>query len=403
MLAKGLLRAARTTTATWSSWSGGWWGASKQIAGVTVNEETALNLSTAFACTRVISATGSSLPFKVYKKRPGGGADVVHDHPLSRIIYETYDEFGEQGSLLFRSSGYRRQVNGGNLYAQILWHTDMSLKGLMPIHPDRVTPFLNDNNRLMYEVRTPGSTEYLPAWEMLHIPSINPSSCGLMGVGVIEQAAQSIGIGLAQERHEAAQWQNGARPQIVIKTKKNKWDKGARDRFRDDWNDIHQGPDRAGKVGILEDGADIVSMNISNQDAQFLLLKQHSVEDICRWYGVQPHLVAHLLRSTNNNIEQQSVEFVQYTMLPWLIMWEHFVNIRCLRPEERAQGLYVKHSVDGLLRGDVLSRTKALQIQRMYGAISGDEWREIEERNPLPRGGDEFWRPNNVVVIGGGI
>jgi HK97 family phage portal protein len=197
---------------------------------------------------------------------------------------------------------------------------------------------------------------------------------------------------------------NGGRPQIVIKTKKSKWDKGARERFRSDWNEIHQGPDRAGNVGLLEDGADLQVLEYSNEAAQFLTLKQHRVEDICRWYGVQPHLVAHLLRSTNNNIEQQSVEFVQYTMLPWLIMWEHFLNIRCFTKKEREQGFYVKHTVDGLLRGDILSRTKALQIQRMYGAINGDEWREMEERNPLDNSlGEDFWQPSNAMVIGAGV
>lgn len=403
MLARALLNASsRLSEATWSSWPADWFPSGKTLAGVHVNEDTALRLSTAFACTRVLSATGSSLPLKLYRKRPDGGSDVIPDHPISRILSGTFDEYDEQSSILFRSSRFKQQINGGNAYAQILFKPeDMSVSGLMPIAHNRVQPQVDAGGRLLYQVQTSGGVQYLRAWEMLHIPSINPRSDGLSGMGVIEAARDALGIGLAQEMHEAAQWGNGARPQLVIKTKR-KWDPGARKRFRQDWEEIHRGPDRAGKIGLLEDGAELEALGMNNEDAQFLLLKQHRVEDVCRWYGVQPHLVAHLLRSTNNNIEQQSVEFVQYSLLPWLVMWEAFINIRLLTREERDSGLYVKHSVDGLLRGDILTRTQALQIQAMYGVLSGDEWRAIEERNPLPDGlGKQYWRPSNVAIIGG--
>lgn len=402
MLARALLQAARFTSETLGGWpSADWFGTGKMVAGVRVTEETALQLSTAFACTRLISATGASLPLKLHKKRPDGGSDVVNDHSASRIVQSTYDQYDEQGTMLFRLSGFRRQVNRGNCYAQILIDSATGdLTGLNPIHPDRCTEKLDEAGRLVYQVQTGLGTEFLRPWQMLHVPSINPHYSGMRGLGVIEQAAQSIGIGLAQEVNEGAQWRHGSRPQLIIKTKR-KWDKGARARFRKDWDEIHQGPDRSGKIGLLEDGAELEALNYNNQDAQFLLLKQHRVEDICRWYGVQPHLVAHLLRSTNNNIEQQSVEFVQYTMLPWLIAWEQFMNIRMLTRKERDSGLYFKHTVDGLLRGDTLTRTKALQIQAMYGALNVDEWRAIEERNPLPnKAGQQFWRPQNVAIIG---
>lgn len=401
MLARAVLSAARFSSATWNDWPSGFWGGGQKVAGVTVTEESALQLSTAFACTRVISATGAGLPLKLYLKRADGGRDVVTDHPASRIVQSTYDEYDEQGTMLLRLSGFRRQVNKGNFYAQIgIDSYTGEINGLHPIHPDRVEEEIDDNGRLVYKVQTTMGMEYLRPWQMLHVPSINPDASGLRGVGVIAQAAQSLGIGLAQEINEGAQWQHGSRPQLVVKTKR-KWDPKARSRFRKDWEEIHQGPDRSGKIGLLEDGAELEILSYSNQDAQFLLLKQHRVEDICRWYGVQPHLVAHLLRSTNNNIEQQSVEFVQYTMLPWLVAWESFMNIRLLTREERKRGLYFKHSVDGLLRGDAYTRTKALQIQAMYGALNADEWRAIEERNPLPHGvGQQFWRPTNVAVIG---
>lgn len=402
MLARALLNTARTVggSVNWNTFAD-FVGSSKSYAGVRVDEDAAMKLSTAFACTRVLSATGSSLPFKLKKKRSDGGSDDVKDHPVSRILSDTFDPFGEQASVLFRSSRFAQQINGGNAYAQILHDpVDMSVRGLVPIHHSRVEVDQDEGGRVIYEVRKEGGgTDILRAWEMLHIPSINPDPSGLEGVGVVDQARQAIGIGLAQELNEAAQWGNGARPQLIIKSKK-KWDPKARQRFRKDWNEIHQGPDRSGKIGILEDGAELEALGINNEQAQFLMLRQHNVEDVCRWYGVQPHMVAHLLRSTNNNIEQQSLEFVQYSLLPWLVVWEKFCNIRLLTEKERKKGLYCTHNVDGLLRGDILTRTRALQIQAMYGALNVDEWRAVENRNPLPDDkGQEYFRQANQIPI----
>jgi HK97 family phage portal protein len=148
---------------------------------------------------------------------------------------------------------------------------------------------------------------------------------------------------------------------------------------------VHQGASRAMKMLILEEGMKYERMGIPPEDAQFLQTRQHQVEDVCRWFRVPPHKIQHLLRSTFSNIEHQSIEFVTDTIRPWLVRMEQEANRKLLRPSE--QGVYyTENLVDALLRGDALARSQALEIQARNGVLTPDEWRRIENRNPLPDG-----------------
>jgi HK97 family phage portal protein len=139
----------------------------------------------------------------------------------------------------------------------------------------------------------------------------------------------------------------------------------------------------AHKPLLLEEGMKWEMAPIPLADAQFIELVRSNRQDLCGLYRVPPHMIADLERSTNNNIEWQSLEYVKYTMLPWITRWESVLNWKLFSPQEREQGFYVKFNLEGLLRGDYKSRQEGLHIQRQDGIINADEWRELEEYNPV--------------------
>ncbi len=373
-----------------------WFGADLSTAGVAVDDDSALNYSACWAATRILCGTGGMLPLKMYRHVKGGGKEEASERPEYSLVHDRPNP--NMGSMMFRSSRIKFQVNSGNGYAEIERNGRGELMWLWPIHPTRVTPVYSPDNDLYYEVKNPDGTKGdIAADDMLHFPSII-SDDGICGKGVITHARESIGMGIATERHGAALFGNGARPGFVVRHP-NKMSDEARKNFRREWNEIYQGPENAHKMALLAEGADITPLGFNNNDSQFIETRQHNIEEIARWYGVPPHMIQHLLRATFNNIEHMSVEFVTYSLMPWLVIWEQELNRKLLSEEDR-QNYFFEHVVDGLLRGDALTRAQALQIQHNNGALNDDEWRSIENRNPIPNGdGQKFFVPLNMTTI----
>lgn len=357
-------------------------GGERTTSGESVTEDSALNYSAVWAAVRILSGSGGMLPLKMYRRTDGGGKEEARKHPVWKLVHDRPNEY--MSSMMFRSSRIKYQVNAGNGYAEIERTGRGDPVALWPIHSSRVTPKYTPDRSLYYEIKNNnGAPGFIKADDMLHVPSII-SDDGICGKGVITHARESIGMGMATERHGAALFGNGARPGFVVKHPKV-MSKEARQHFRHEWNEIYQGPENAHKMAILSEGADITPLGFSPEDSQFLATRQHNVEEIARWYGVPPHMIQHLLRATFNNIEHQSVEFVTYSLMPWLVIWEQELNRKLLREDERDE-YFFEHLVDGLLRGDAYTRAQALQIQALNGALTIDEWRSIENRNPLPDG-----------------
>ena len=371
-------------------------------SGIDVTADSALTYSAVWAATRLLSGTGSSLPLNVY--RPGGeGKIVAYGTRLQTILHDAPNP--EMSSMMFRSQAIACQVNAGNTYAEIE-RSGKQVENLWPIHPSRVRLERIDDNgmrnargRLVYFVyNNDAPPTPIEAADMFHVPSMM-SRDGISGMGVISFARQTIGAGLAEEQHAAAYFGNGAIPPILV-THPNKMTPEARKNFRQEWKEIHGGAENAYEVAILSEGSDIKVLGINAKDSQFIESRQFSIEEIARWYGVPQHMIGHLLRSTNNNIEHQGIEFVVYSLIPWLKLWEQEIWRKLLTDEERAAGWYAKHVVDALLRGDAASRAAALQAQFQHGALNLDEWREIEDRNPLPDGkGKTFFTMANLTTV----
>jgi HK97 family phage portal protein len=362
-----------------------WYGPApgqRTAAGVPVDQAVAMTYSACWASTMLLSTTGGMIPLKLYQYLDGGGSEPAVD--LDRY-YLVHDQFNpDMTNMMFRSSRFQFQINWGNTFAEIEMDGANRVKHIWPIHSSRIP---KDNlkrgadGKMYYLVNNDdGSKTPLADWEVLHIPS-PISDDGIWGRGVVEQARLSIGFGIATENQGASYFGNSARPKIVLSGMKFR-DKSDREDFRRQWDEVHGGPENANKVGILPPDVKLESLNFSAEDSQFLETRQHNIEEIARWYGVPPHLIGHLLRSTYNNIEHQSLEFVKYGLMRWLVPWEQELNRKLLSADER-RTLYFRHVVDGLERGDLQTRTNALKEQFFNGKITLDEWRALDEQNPI--------------------
>jgi HK97 family phage portal protein len=217
---------------------------------------------------------------------------------------------------------------------------------------------------------------------MLHVPGLGCD--GLVGYSVIQKARESLGLSAAAERFGGSFFGNGSHAGGVLKHPKALGE-NARKNLKESVEAAHRGSDKAFRLLLLEEGMDFSATSVPPNDAQFLETRQFQVEEICRWFRVQPHKIQHLLRSTFSNIEHQSIEHVTDTLRPWLVRFEQEANRKLIRPAQRGT-FYTENLLDALLRGDTLSRSQALEVQFRNGVLLGDEWRSIENRNPLPDG-----------------
>jgi HK97 family phage portal protein len=233
---------------------------------------------------------------------------------------------------------------------------------------------------------------------MLHFKGLTYD--GVIGQGVIRAfAKESIGLSVAAEKFGAKFFGND-----TIMTKylsyPNSLSETAINHLRDSWQSSNAGLNNAFKIKVLEEGGKLENVGIPPEQAQFIATRQHQVEEICRWFKVQPHLIQHLLRSTNNNIEQQSIEFVTHTLTPWVVRFEHELN-RKIFTEKEKQKLYLKFNMNSLLRGDTAARTAFYAKMFEVGAYSANDIRELEDRNPrVDPKGDEYFHPLNLLGSG---
>ena len=371
----------------------------RTAAGVNVDANVAQTYSACWASRMLLSTAGSMIPLKLFRYLDGGGSEPATELARYFLVHDQFNP--DMTNMLFRSSRFGFQIDWGNAFAEIEMDGADRVKHIWPIHSSRI-PKENmrrgADGKLYYLVNNDDRSKTpLADWEVLHIPS-PISDDGVWGRGVVEQARLSIGFGIATENQGAAYFGNSARPKIVLSGMKFR-DKSDREDFRRQWDEVHGGPENANKVGILPPDVKLESLNFSAEDSQFLETRQHNIEEIARWYGVPPHLIGHLLRSTYNNIEHQSLEFVKYGLMRWLVPWEQELNRKLLSADER-RTLYFRHVVDGLERGDLQTRTNALKEQFFNGKITLDEWRAFDEQNPIgsPAGKTHFVQQAMIPV-----
>jgi HK97 family phage portal protein len=332
----------------------------------------------------------------LYRRRRDGGKEVYREHPLYQLLHDQWSP--EHTSMSARETMQQHALLWGNAYAEIVKDSAGRPAELWVLTPDRVRPMRTKTGALVYEVLQPttrGTQQLLPT-EILHIPGL--SWDGIQGYGVVRRARETIGLGLATESYGARFFSQGAMAGGILESPQV-LSAAATQKLKDSWAAAHEGLQRSHRIAVLEAGITWKQASLSPEDSQFLETRKFQTVEIARWFNLPPHMLRDLERATFANIEHQTIEFVVYTIRPWLVRWESELKRKLVSPLEWNQQ-FPEHVLDGLLRGDVDARTRALQTQFQNGALSLDEWRSLENRNPLPNGaGQRFYTSIQVVPI----
>jgi HK97 family phage portal protein len=342
----------------------------------------ALKISAVWAAVALLSCAQSMLPAKVYRDRDDGGKDEANDHEVARLFRRKPNAW--QSPFLFRQYANVCLLLRGNFYARKVFDGAGRLRELVPMHPDRVTTVQLTSGRKGYTYRPlQGPAVPLTQDNVYHVPS-TMSLDGVVGVSCIEYGRRTLGMATAQDVAVEAFYRHGMVGRGVV-TGPGLLAAPARQSLKQDLEELG-GAINTGKTLLLEQGFTIQPLTISARDAQYIDSKYVTIEDICRMFGIQPHMIAHLLRATNNNIEQQSREFVTYSLMPRNVAWESAARADLFDEDDEH---YLEFLADMLLRGDTLSRFNAYAIGIMNGFMSENEVRVKENLPPVPG----LWEP----------
>lgn len=359
----------------------------KTASGAVVNEETSLALSAVWACVRLTSQTVAQVPLKIYK-RVEGGKEVATSHPLYKLLHEQFNNY--QSSFIFREVGQQHVELRGNFYAYINKDNRERASHLTILNPDKVTPVLQDGQKF-YKVE--GEKDLIPNRLMLHI--CGPMSNGITGLSPIKAHRENLGLGLSAQKYGANFYGNGAHVNGILSTDATLTD-DQRKNTKDSWS-TYTGNDSSHKTAVLDGGLKYQRITIAPEEAQFLQSRKFQITEVARIFGVQPHLIADLERSTNNNIEHQSIEFVKYTILPRIKRWEAELNDKLLREDEKSE-FVIEFNLDGLMRGDSKSRSEYYSKMLQNGVVSINEVRGLENLNTIDGGGKHRVQMNLIDI-----
>lgn len=331
-------------------------------SGKSVTPRSAIQVTTVYACVRVIAETIASLPFGVYESTEHGSQKAM-EHELQRLLHDEPNP--EMTSFVWRETMLTHLLLYGNSYTQIIRSGRNHIVGLYPLLPDKMEVDRDSKGTLTYTyTTTDGKQVLLDPMDVLHIPGLGFD--GIVGCSPIALERNAIGLGIATEEYGSKFFENGARPSGILThpgtVKEPK-------RLRDSWNAAYGGSSNSGKVAILEENMTYTPISLPNNEAQFLETRKFQVEEICRIFRVPPHLIGDLSRATFSNIEHMSIDFAVHTIRPWLVRIEQAMN-RALFVENEKGHFYVQFNIDGLMRGDYKSRMEGYAIARQNGWMS---------------------------------
>ena len=369
-------------------------GGNPVSSGVTVSEETALTLAAVWQAVSLIAGDIGSLPLHLYKRDKNNGRERYTDHPLYYVLHDAPNP--EMTSMIFRETLQAHLLTWGNAYAEIERDGAGRPVGLWPLLPFHVTPY-REAGRLRYRVAggNGGSDVILEARDVLHVPGLGFD--GILGYSPIRQARESLGLLAAAEKFGSTFFGNGSTFGGVLTHPKMLSDK-AQASLRESINAQHQGPQKAHRFLILEEGMAYSKLGVDPNDAQFLETRKFQVTEVCRWFNLSPSKLRELDNSSvRANIEQDAIDYVTNTLRPWCVRWEQEVNRKLISPRERYIQ-YAEFALEGLLRGDLASRYAAYAVGRQWGWLSADDVLMKENMNPLPNGAGKIYLvPTNMA------
>jgi HK97 family phage portal protein len=387
----------RTAGSGYSFYMGG------TTAGKAVTERSSMQMTAVYACVRILSETVAELPLHLYQYNEEGGKEKSLEHPLYHLLHDEPNP--EMSSFVFRETLMTHLLLWGNAYAQIIRNGKGEVVALYPLMPNKMTVDRDEQGKICYlynrssddapTLKGKGYQVKLDPTDVLHVPGLGFD--GLVGYSPIAMAKNAIGLAIATEEYGAKFFANGAAPGGVLEHPGTIKDPG---KVREAWQSQFGGSGNANKIAVLEEGMKYTPISISPEQAQFLETRKFQVNEIARIFRVPPHMIGDLDKSSFSNIEQQSIEFVKYTLNPWLVRWEQSLSRVLFKPEEKKQ-YFFKFNVEGLLRGDYESRMNGYATARQNGWMSANDIRELEnlDRIPADSGGDLYLINGNMLPL----
>ena len=366
----------------------------RTTSGKAVNEQSAMQMTAVYACIRILSESVASLPLHLYRTNGAGNKERARDHPLYFILHD--EPNSEMTSFILRETLMSHLLLWGNAYAQLIRNGKGEVIAVYPLMPNKMRVKRDDETKeIIYEYRHEKETINLTSYHVLHIPGLGFD--GLIGYSPIAMAKNAIGMAIATEEYGAKFFANGAQPGGVLEHPGIIKDP---ERIRQSWSQTFGGSSNSNKIAVLKEGMKYTPIAISPEQAQFLETRKFQINEIARIFRVPPHMVGDLDKSSFSNIEQQSLEFVKYTLDPWIIRWEQALNKSLLRPDDKKE-YFIKFNVDGLLRGDYESRMNGYAVARQNGWMSANDIRTLENLDLIPKeeGGDMYLVNGNMLPL----
>ena len=371
-------------------------------SGEKVDEKSAMQIATVYACVRLLAETVAGLPLHLFRQKNGESEkERATDHPLYRILYRQPNP--EMTSFSFRETMMTHLLLWGNAYSQIIRDGKNNVLALYPLLPDAVEVDPDEKGQIYYIYHAytdevPGDNNkdiYFRNDEIFHVPGLGFN--GLVGFSPIAMMKNALGTTLAVEKYGSSFFRNGAQPSGVLEhpgVLKNP------EKIRENWTSVYGGANNAHKVAVLEEGMQYKAISLPPEDSQFLSTRQFGVNEICRIFRVPPHMVQDLEHATFSNIEHQSIDFVVHTLTPWLVRFEQAIVKDLLLPDEQ-DALFPKFNVDGLLRGDYQSRMQGYATGISNGFLSPNDIRRLENMDLIPaeKGGDDYYLNGGYVKL----
>lgn len=366
----------------------------QSAAGVSVTHDKAMGLTAFWAGVRVISQTIAGLPCKTYM-RVDGGRELAEDHHVYKVLQERPNPM--MTPFVFREIRTAHCLTWGNSYAEIEYDKAGRVIALWPLLPDRTGVEIQGGEKVYY-TQINNKKIYLPADRVLHVPGLGFD--GLQGYNVIKMHRDSLGLSMAANEYGSTFFGNSGRPSGIITKQGSSSDK-EREQLRAEWNQMHTGLTRAQRTAILWGGMEWKPVSLPPEEAQFLETRAIQIEEVARILNINPIFLQHFTKVTTwgSGVVQFLTAFAKFTILPWLEREEDVLNYDLFGEGERGK-FYVKYSIEQLMRGDPKMQAEILEIERRNGILSADEWRKLNDENPLPDGlGEDYFMPLNMAPV----
>lgn len=354
--------------------------------GALVTDDVARTVAAWYAGIRVISEDVASLPLVVYR-RNGRSKDRATDHRLYALLHDAPNP--EMTSMVFRETLQAHLLTWGNAYAEKEMNASGQVVALWPLRPDRMTVHLDDagNRAYRYRIRAGDAPVDMPARNVFHIPGLGFD--GLIGYSVLRMARETLGQAIALREYASGVLARDARPGTVLEHP-GTLSKDAQDHLAERWDKNHGGFTKAGRTAVLEEGMKLHTMEFPPEDILFLASQKWQVTECARWLRLAPHKIGDLERATFSNIEESNIDHVVSTIRTWCVRWEQQMN-----KDVVPAPMFAEHLVDGLLRGKTLERYMAYAQAIQNKAMVPNEWRALENWNPVEWGDAPVETPNN--------